>query len=115
MKAKLLQALYMFIGLLLIGMGVYSVFVIVTSCIAWYNSFTEGSKVTLAIAVISLISTIGSIVYTKIKEKKLQIDAANTSKKQKLYSRFTGDIIDLMADPELGNDGEYTKKFDYIL
>ena len=109
MQAKLAKTLGIVLGMVIMGAGIYSVMVLITSGILLYNSLSEGSKVAIALGIISLISTIGSIVYTKLKEKKLQIEAANTSKKQKLYAKFTGDILDLIANPELGKDEEHTR------
>ncbi|MFY9227753.1 MAG: hypothetical protein WAO28_00270 [Candidatus Microsaccharimonas sp.] len=74
-----------------------------------YRTLTEGVQVTILAGLVTLFTTLFSITYSKVKEKKLQIEANNNTHKQKLYSDFTGKVVDLLSTPELGDNDEWTK------
>lgn len=109
MKNTTKNIFYGMLGLFIIAIILVSIITVLTMGINVFNSLSETSRVTVAITILTIASTVGSLVYTKIKERKLQIEATTNSKKQKFYTKFTSDIISLIADPELGKDGEYTQ------
>jgi hypothetical protein len=110
MKIVIKNAFYTTLGLVIIGAGIYSTFILLSLGWSAFSHLSEGGQVAIALGILSLISTLGSIIYTKVKEKKLQIAASNTAKKQKLYAKFTDGIIELLAKPELGEDDDHTHK-----
>lgn len=98
-----------FIVIALVGGG-FLLWLILTTT---WNNFRDLSKevqLAIAVPVVGLITGLLTIAYTKVREKQIQIDANNASRKGKIYSKFTNELLDIVAHPELGKDDEYTHK-----
>lgn len=108
MKQKIIQILSVVTGLILIGFMIYAGVVVLLNGWRAFTSLTENVQIAISVAFLSLISTVGSIVYTKIKERKLQIEERNNQKKQKLYEEFTGGFLRMINDPSLAVNEDYT-------
>jgi hypothetical protein len=98
------------LGLILIALVSYSAYRVLKVVWHSYKSLSVSVQIAIAVAVLSLFSTFGSLIYSKVKDRKLQIQASNTAKKQTIYDQYVKDIIGLIASSEKGNDDEYTKK-----
>jgi len=103
------------IGLIIILTGTYAAYRVTIGGWHAYKSLSENAQIAIAVAFLSLIGTLGSLYYTKIKDRQLQIDASHSEKKQNLYNEFVKEIFELIADPTKGDDDEYSlemrKKF----
>lgn len=107
MKSKLIQSLYAIFGLIISLCGLLiTAFVLVVGWNA-YLSLSENARITIAIAVLGFVSTVGSLVYTKVKDRKMQIEANYNIKKQELYDNFTDLIIKLESNPNLANNSKW--------
>jgi len=97
-------------GLIVILVIGWVVFEILVKVWHGFESLSGSVQIAISVAILSLVSTLGSLVYTKIKDRKLQFEARNISKKQKLYDRYVQQIIGLIANPDKANDDNYTQE-----
>lgn len=115
MWAKIKHALSIVLGLIIIGLLVYAAYRVLSGGWHAYKSLSDNTQIAIAVAFLSLVGTLGSLYYTKIKDRQLQIEAGHTAKKQKLYDDFMKDIIELIANPIKNEDEEFSlemrKKF----
>lgn len=109
-KEKIKQALSITIGLIIIALIIYAGIRVLTGGWHAYKSLSDNTQIAIAVALLSLLGTLGSLYYTKIKDRQLQIEASHTAKKQKLYNAYSKDIINLIADPEKGNDETFSQR-----
>lgn len=102
---------YTILGLIIIVASAWAAWIFITTAWSAYVTLSDDVKTAIFVGLFTLITTLGSVAYTKIKEKQLQLSAANNMKKQKLYTKFTSQMIDLLANPDLGNDSEKMAAF----
>ncbi len=105
---KLIGSFIIVIGLT--AAVIFGLWIVVKAGWDAYRTLTEGVQVTILAGFVTLFTTLFSITYTKVKERKLQIEANNNIHKQKLYSEFTGKVVDLLSDPKLGEDDAWTRE-----
>lgn len=110
MKEKMKRALSIILGFIIIALVIYAGIRVLTGGWHAYKSLSDNTQIAIAVALLSLLGTLSSLYYTKIKDRQLQIEASHTAKKQKLYNAYSKDIINLMADPEKGNDETFSQR-----
>ena len=110
MKDRIKHVLSIILGLIIIVLLIYAGIRVFTGGWHAYKTLSDNTQIAIAVALLSLLGTLGSLYYTKIKDRQLQIDACHTAKKQKLYNAYSKDIINLIADPEKGSDETFGQR-----
>jgi|GEM_PF-5352150 len=106
MKGKSIQIFYTILGFVLLALIIYALIRVLLGGWTAYKSLSDNVQIAIAAGVLSIAGTLASLIYTKLKEKQLQIEASHAAKKQRLYSQYTKEVFDIITRGE-GTEEEW--------
>jgi hypothetical protein len=107
-NAQTIQTVTGFLLLIPIGLGIYKLSAyLLTAGLRVFGGLGEVAKVTLIVAMISLLGSLWTIRQTRLKDRRLQLETVHNSKKQKIYSEFVKELFIAIGNPDKLNDDAF--------